>query len=83
MCGYFCSVTFQKKEVEFCVWLDLSSGRLGAVLNINLSGQLYSSLTVITNNNARLGCVFLLGFALIMLGVAVGLVAVMLDYRRD
>ena len=79
----FAASLFKEKKLSFVFGLIYSSGRLGSVLNINLSGQLYSSLTFIINKNSRLGCVFLLGFALIMLGVAVGLVAVMLDYRRE
>ena len=62
----FAAALFKEKKLSFVFGLVYSSGRLGSVLNINLSGQLYSSLAFITNNNARLGCVFLLGFALII-----------------
>ena len=80
----FAAVLFKKNKLSFVFGLIYSSGRIGSVFNILFSGKLYNLLkTFIVNDNARLGSVFLLGFGLLIFSAAVGLVAVILDYRRE
>ena len=80
----FAAILFKKNKLSFVFGLIYSSGKIGSVFNILFSGKLYSLLkTFIVNNNARLGSTLLLGFGLLAFSAAVGLVAVMLDYRRE
>ena len=93
----FAAVLFKKNKLSFVFGLIYSSGRIGSVFNILFSGKLYNLLkTFIVNDNARLGSVFLLGLdcpihestcPCHLLGFSclphVGLVAVILDYRRE
>ena len=50
----FAATLFKEKNLSFVFGLIYSFGRIGAVLNFNVSGRLYTSLAFITNNNARL-----------------------------
>ena len=48
------SLFFKERRV-FGLIYSFGTGRLGSVLNLNLTGRLYSALSFLTDRNARLG----------------------------
>ena len=79
----FAASLFRKKELSFVFGLICGSGRIGSILNLNLTGQLYKALSFLKNRNARLGSVLLLAFGVCTVGLTLGIIASILDYRRE
>ena len=79
----FAASLFKKEKLSFVFGLIYSFGRLGSVLNLNLTGRLYSALGFLTDHNARLGSVLLLAFVVCTTGLIVGFIATLLHYRRE
>ena len=82
------SLFFKERRV-FGLIYSFGTGRLGSVLNLNLTGRLYSALSFLTDRNmpglaaclaayiARLAC------AVCTSGLIVGFIATLLHYKRE